>query len=115
MILEELKEILSPIIPVETGVFSSVAPERYVVLTPLSDEFALHADDRPGYDVQAVRISLYDKGNYIKMKNQIVCAVLATEMTVTGRRYIGHEDNTDYHHYAIDVAKAYEFNKEMEE
>ena len=107
MILEELKEILSPVIPVETGVFSSVAPERYVVLTPLSDEYALHADDRPGYDVQAVRISLYDKGNYIKMKNQIVCAVLAAEMTVTGRRYIGHEDTADYHHYAIDVAKLY--------
>ena len=115
MILEELNTILSPIIPVETGVFSNTAPERYAVLTPLSDEYALHADDRPRCDVQAVRISLYDKGNYIKMKNQIVCAVLAAEMTVTGRRYIGHEDTADYHHYAIDVAKAYEFNKEMEE
>lgn len=108
MILEELKEILSPVIPVETGVFSSVAPERYVVLTPLSDEYALHADDRPSYDVQAVRVSLYDKGNYIKIKNTLVSLLLSADMTITDRRYIGHEDDTGYHHYAIDVAKTYQ-------
>ena len=108
MILEELKTILSPIIPVETGVFSNTAPERYVVLTPLSDEFALYADDRPGYDVQAVRVSLYDKGNYIKIKNTLVSLLLSADMTITGRRYIGHEDDTGYHHYAIDVAKTYQ-------
>lgn len=111
MILSELKEILSPLISVETGVFSATAPDRYIVLTPLTDTFDLHADDKPQYDVQAVRISLYDKGNYIKMKNQIVCAVLAAEMTITGRRYIGHESTTGYHHYAIDVAKSYEFEE----
>lgn len=109
MILEELKTILSPIIPVETGVFSNTAPERYAVLTPLSDEFALHADDRPGYDVQAVRVSLYDKGNYIKIKNTLVSLLLSADMTITDRRYIGHEDDTGYHHYAIDVAKQYSF------
>ena len=108
MILEELKTILSPIIPVETGVFTNTAPERYVVLTPLSDEFALHADDRPGCDVQAVRVSLYDKGNYIKIKNTLVSLLLSADMTITGRRYIGHEDDTGYHHYAIDVAKTYQ-------
>ena len=27
--------------------------------------------------------------------------------TITDRRYIGHEDDTGYHHYAIDVAKYY--------
>ena len=108
MILEELKTILSPIIPVETGVFSNTAPERYAVLTPLSDEFALHADDRPGCDVQAVRVSLYDKGNYIKIKNTLVSLLLSADMTITDRRYIGHEDDTGYHHYAIDVAKTYQ-------
>lgn len=109
MILEELKTILSPIIPLETGVFSNTAPEQYAVLTPLSDEFALHADDRPGCDVQAVRVSLYDKGNYIKIKNTLVSLLLSADMTITGRRYIGHEDDTGYHHYAIDVAKQYSF------
>ena len=108
MILEELKTILSPIIPVETGVFSNTAPERYAVLTPLSDEFTLHADDRPRCDVQAVRVSLYDKGNYIKIKNTLVSLLLSADMTITGRRYIGHEDDTGYHHYAIDVAKIYQ-------
>ena len=108
MILEELKTILSPIISVETGVFSNTAPEQYAVLTPLSDEFALHADDRPGCDVQAVRVSLYDKGNYIKIKNTLVSLLLSADMTITGRRYIGHEDDTGYHHYAIDVAKTYQ-------
>ena len=108
MILEELKTILSPIIPVETGVFSNTAPERYAVLTPLSDEYALHADDRPRCDVQAVRVSLYDKGNYIKIKNTLVSLLLSADMTITGRRYIGHEEDTGYHHYAIDVAKTYQ-------
>ena len=110
MILEELKDIAMECgLPVETGVFSNTAPERYAVLTPLSDEFALHADDRPGCDVQSVRVSLYDKGNYIKIKNTLVSLLLSADMTITGRRYIGHEDDTGYHHYAIDVAKQYSF------
>ena len=110
MILEELKDIAMECgLPVETGVFSNTAPERYAVLTPLSDEFALHADDRPGCDVQAVRVSLYDKGNYIKIKNTLVSLLLSADMTITGRRYIGHEDDTGYHHYAIDVVKQYSF------
>ena len=110
MILEELKDIAMECeLPVETGVFSDTAPDRYAVLTPLSDEFALHADDRPRCDVQAVRVSLYDKGNYIKIKNTLVSLLLSADMTITDRRYIGHEDDTGYHHYAIDVAKQYSF------
>ena len=30
-------------IPVETGVFSDTAPDKYLVLVPLSDTFAVHA------------------------------------------------------------------------
>lgn len=44
-------------IPVETGVFSDTAPDKYLVLVPLSDTFAVHADNSPGIDVQEVRIS----------------------------------------------------------
>jgi ribose 5-phosphate isomerase RpiB len=58
--------------------------------------------------VSEVRISLFSKGNYIQRKNQIVKALLAGDLTITDRRYIGHEDDTSYHHYAIDVAKNYE-------
>ena len=34
-------------VPVETGVFSGKAPVTYLVITPLSDTFELHADDTP--------------------------------------------------------------------
>ena len=30
-------------VPVETGVFSGKAPDTYLVITPLSDSFELHA------------------------------------------------------------------------
>ena len=35
-------------VPVETGVFSGKAPDTYLVITPLSDSFELHADNTPG-------------------------------------------------------------------
>ncbi len=95
-------------IPVETGVFTGTAPDEYLVLTPLVDSFALHADNRPQYDVQEVRISLYAKGSYIQRKNQLVYVLLTADITITDRRYVGHEDDTGYFHYAIDVAKSYE-------
>ena len=94
-------------IPVETGVFSDAAPDTYLVLTPLSDSFDLHADNRPGIDTQEVRLSLFCRENYTKIKNALVRALLVADVTVTDRRYIGHEDDTGYHHYAIDVAKSY--------
>ena len=89
------------------GVFSYKAPDEYVVLTPLSDTFEVHADNRPGFEVQEVRISLFSKGNYRLPKKQIVTALLNADFTITERRYIEHEDDTGYHHYAIDVAKNY--------
>lgn len=110
-LLTELNAILPPLLPVETGVFSDTPPDRYAVVTPLADAFDLHADNKPGVDIQSARISLFDKGSYTKMKNQIICAVLNAEMTITDRRYIGHEDDTGYHHYAIDVAKQYEMEE----
>jgi len=107
-ILSELTTIVSAIpLPVETGVFSDKAPDEYVVLLPLSDIFELHADNLPGFDVQEVRISLFSKGNYQQRKKQIITALLSHDFTITERRYIGHEDDTGYHHYAIDVAKNY--------
>ena len=108
-LLAELNILVDKLsIPVETGVFTGTAPDEYLVLTPLADSFALHADDQPQYDIQEVRISLYAKGNYVDRINQIVHALLAAEFTITDRRYIGHEDDTGYFHYAIDVAKSYE-------
>lgn len=107
-LLSEVKQVVEQCdIPVETGVFSDVPPDTYAVLTPLSDSFDIHADNKPGVDVQEVRLSLFSKKNYLKTKNTIVHALLASDITITSRRYIGHEDDTGYHHYAIDVAKSY--------
>jgi len=105
-ILSELNTLLSGLgIPVETGVFSGKAPDEYVVLTPLADTFELYADNRPQAETQEVRISLFCKGNYIARKNQITKALLAADFTITDRRYIGYEPDTNYYHYAIDVAR----------
>lgn len=106
-ILQELNMLLKPILPIETGVFSKVPPVEYVIITPMADSFELYADNRPGLEVQEVRLSLYSKGNYLTVKNKIVRSLLSADFTITDRRYVGHEDDTGYHHYAIDVAKEF--------
>ena len=107
---EELNTLITGLsIPVETGVFSEKAPDEYLVITPMADTFPLHADDRPQRETQEARLSLFSKGNYLKRKNEITRALLAADFTITDRMYAGHEDDTGYHHYAIDVAKNYEF------
>ena len=112
-VLQELNTILDTIgVPVETGVFSGKAHDEYTVITPMGDNFGGFADNTPQYEIQEARISLYSKSNYQKRKTQIVKAILAAEITVTDRRYIGHEDDTSYHHYAIDVAKEYFLQEE---
>ncbi len=108
-LLAELNTLADSLgIPVETGVFSGTAPDEYIILTPLADSFALHADNRPQYDIQEVRISLYAKGSYVERVEQITLSLLAADITITDRRYVSHEDDTGYFHYAIDVAKSYE-------
>ena len=107
-LLSELKTVIEAVgLPVETGVFSDEPPEEYVVVTPLADTYELHADNLPGYETQEARLSLFSKGNYLKRKGQLSNALLAADFVITDRRYIGHEDDTGYHHYAIDVAKLY--------
>ena len=51
--------------------------------------------------------SYFNKGNYTKQKNAMIRALLGADFVITDRRYIGHEDDTGFHHYAIDVAKHY--------
>lgn len=111
--LAELNKILDTLsIPVETGVFSNKAPDTYVVLTPLIDVFDIYADNRPEVDIQEVRLSLFTKNNYLNRVTDIVVALFNADFTITEKRYIDHEDDTGYHHYAIDVAKHYIFPKE---
>ncbi len=108
-LLSDINEVLMPIgIPIETGIFSGVPPDEYLVFIPLTDIFEVHADNRPSFDVQEVRISLFSRGNYQRRKRQITVALLNADITVTERLYIGFEEDTKYHHYAIDVMKEYE-------
>lgn len=108
-LLEDLNHCLLPLgIPIETGVFSDTPPDEYLVITPLADTFGLHADNAPQYEVQEARLSFFKKGSYTKQKNRIVRALLGADFSITERRYIGHEDETGFHHYAIDVARHYE-------
>lgn len=107
-LLSELKTLIETVgLPVETGVFSDEPPDEYVVVTPLADTYELHADNLPGYETQEARLSMFSKGNYTQWKEQLSKALLAADFVITDRRYIGHEDDTGYHHYAIDVAKLY--------
>ena len=108
-LLSELDTLLSDCgIPVETGVFSDKAPDAYLVITPLTETFEIHADNAPGCETQEARLSLYSKGSYTKAKNAIVRTLLGADFYITDRRYIGFETDTGYHHYAIDVAKIYD-------
>ena len=108
MILSELTALVTGLgLPVETGVFSGKAPVEYVVLTPLVEDFALHCDDRPEYETQEVRLSLFCRGNYLTRKRQLVKAVLQAGFTITDRRYIGLETDTKYHHWGADIMQIY--------
>ena len=111
-LLTDLNTVLAPLnIPIETGVFSDAAPDKYIVLVPLVDTFSLHTDNKPGVDIPEVRISLYAKGSYTAEKIAIVRALLDADFTITLRQYIGFETDTKYHHYNIDVANYYEMEE----
>ena len=111
-LLSEIKAAVTGCgLSVETGVFSGEPPEEYVVVTPLADTYELHADNLPEFETQEARLSLFTKGNYLKRKEQLSKALLAADFVITDRRYIGHEDDTGYHHYAIDIAKYYELEE----
>ena len=112
-ILSEVKSIIETLnIPVETGVFSDKAPDEYIVLVPLADSFPLNADDEPQTDKQELRISIFTKGNYIRLKNRITGRLLTHYFYITDRRYNGYETETGYHQYTIDVAKTYDIEED---
>jgi hypothetical protein len=112
-ILAELNSIIGGIdIPVETGVFSGVAPNIYAVLTPLSDSFELFGDNYPLIDISEVRISIFSKTNYLEIVRVIVSDLLNADFTITSRKYNGYDTDTTYHLYTIDVAKYYSYRED---
>ena len=58
-------------------------------------------------NIEEVRLSLFSKNNYCAKKRQLVRLLLSAGFLVSERRYIGLEEDTGYHHFAIDVAKEY--------
>jgi hypothetical protein len=113
-ILTELSTLLEGLnVPFETGHFNGEAPDEYMVIVPLSDTLENFVDNLPTNDVQEVRLSIFTRNNYIKLRNQLTKYLLESDFTVTDRRYIGFEADTKVHHYVIEVLKNYEF--EMEE
>ena len=108
-LLSELKSIAEKLnIKVETGVFSAAQPDENIVLTPLSASFEMHCDNLPEYEIQEVRISIFSKGNYTALKYKLTASIFKADISITARRYKGHEDDTGYHHYAVATAKSYE-------
>lgn len=106
--LAELTTLITALgIALETGAFTCKATDEYVVIIPLSDTFEVHADNTPGIEVQEVRLSLFTKGSFTMLKNELAAALLNAEFTITARRYLGYENDTGYHHYSVDVVKAY--------
>lgn len=111
-LLSELKDIAENCgVKVETGVFSDTPPDEYIVLTPLADSFEMHCDNLPEYEIQEVRISIFSKGNYTALKYKLTASIFKADISITDRRYIGHEDDTGYHHYAVDTAKSYKMEE----
>ena len=111
-ILSELNTLLESVnVPAETGQFSGLPPDEYVVLTPLNDSFAVFGDNKPLVDINEIRISLFSKNNYLQRKNQLVRLLLQADFIISDRRYVGHEGDSGFHHYAIDVAKYYELEE----
>jgi hypothetical protein len=111
-ILEELTTLFMSLgIAVETGVFSDIAPDEYVVITPMSDVYELFACDQPGYDRHEARISLYSKGNYLTLKSKTTKTLLSAGFTISLRQYVGYETDTKYHHYTVDATKIYQIEE----
>lgn len=106
-LLEEINTLISPIVPIETGLFSDTPTDEYLIITPLVENFEMHGDNSPCYEVQEARLSLFTKGNYTQLKNTIVRTLLGADFNITERRYIGYEEDTGFQHNAIDVAKSY--------
>ena len=108
-LLTDIQTLLASLsVPIETGFFTDEAPDTYLVVVPMIDNFDIYADNFPQVDVQEARISIYSKSNYKQLKRQIINIFLSAEYTITGRQFIGYEADTGYYHYNVDVANYYE-------
>ncbi len=77
---------------------------KFIVIIPTSDNFGLHADDKPLACAEEAELALYCKGNYLAFRDMATELLIAADITVTGRRYLELEKDTGFHHYIIEVA-----------
>ena len=83
-ILAQVNLLLSRLsIPVETGSMKQATSDKYIVLVPLADSYPVSADNLPIADVQELRITIFSKENYIKLKNQIISILLSNDFCIT--------------------------------
>lgn len=73
----------------------------------MRSSLALAKENHTANFTASTSIEPLQKGNYTKQKKAMIRALLGADFVITDRRYIGHEDDTGFHHYAIDVAKHY--------
>ena len=110
-LLEQAKTIcLSLGLPFQTGLYTNAPhPDTFVVATPLADVFDVHADNQPRIEIESVRLSLFTKSNYLALRTRLTKALLGAGVTVVARRYVGFEEDTSYHHYALDIETHHPF------
>ena len=103
--LSEIKEIIeAEHLPVETAFYSDSAPSAYAVITPISDDYDVFAGDLPTVETCEVRVSIFTKGNYLILRDNLSRAFLRAGWVITERQFIDFEPDTGYSHYEIDVA-----------
>ncbi|MEW6903262.1 hypothetical protein V3M63_06640 [Trueperella pyogenes] len=113
-LLEQAKTICNSLnLPFQTGIYTDAPhPDTFVVATPLADVFDMHADNQPGIEIESARLSLFTKSNYLALRNRLTKALITGGVTVVARRYMGFEDDTGYHHYALDIETHHIFDLE---
>lgn len=77
--------------------------DRFIVMIPQTDDIE-YADDMPMNFTENIGLQLYCKGNYLGFRDEVTNALTAADITITGRRYLEYEEDTEYHHYIIEAA-----------
>lgn len=112
-LLSDITTALSTLkIPAQVGEYKTDStvklPSLFAVITPLNDDFEC-SDDYPEFDVQAASIELYSQSNPNSTIKSIVKECLKSGLTVTDRRFVALNRDTNYYHYSIGLENSYYF------
>lgn len=101
-IIKALSPLNIPVTVVENPTDSGVI-DKFIVIIPTSDDFELYADDKPLAGTETAELALYCRGNYLAFRDKVTELLIAADVTIASRRHLEFEQDTDYHHYIIDV------------